>query len=305
MDKLQSSSDRPDSSGVKIVMGNLLSREDCVSAAKDVAVIYHLAAGSGEKSIPDAFANSVVTTRNLLEAALRHNSLKRFVNISSFAVYSNRNKPGGRLLDETCPVEVRPEIRGDAYTFAKVKQDEIVEEYGRRFGIPHVTLRPGYVYGPGKLGITGRVGIGTFGIFLHLGGSNPIPVTYVDNCAEAIALAGLKPGVDGQVFNVVDDNLPSSRKLLRQYKQNVRHFRSLYVPHFLSYALSDLWERYSEWSHGQLPPAFNRARWHAVWKKTTFSNQKLKTQLGWSPRVSTQDGLQRYFEACRIRGVHA
>src|SRR5438874_10347596 len=51
--------------------------------------------------------------------------------------------------------------------------------------------------------------------------SNTIPLTYVDNCADAIVLAGLKPGVDGEVFNVVDDDLPSSRRFLRLYKQNV------------------------------------------------------------------------------------
>ena len=50
--------------------GNLLSSEDCAAATKDVAVIFHLAAGTGEKSFPDAFMNSVVTTRNLLEASL-------------------------------------------------------------------------------------------------------------------------------------------------------------------------------------------------------------------------------------------
>src|ERR1035441_3805115 len=46
--------------------GNLLRREDCVAACKDVAVVFHLAAGRGEKSYSDAFLNSVVTTRNLI-----------------------------------------------------------------------------------------------------------------------------------------------------------------------------------------------------------------------------------------------
>ena len=106
----------------------------------------------------------------------------------------------------------------------------MVEEYGRRFGIPYVILRPGAAYGPGDRGITGRVGIDTFGVFLHLGGSNRIPLTYVDNCAEAIVLAGLVKGVDGEVFNVVDDDLPTSRNFLRRYKKSVRSFRSLYIP---------------------------------------------------------------------------
>jgi nucleoside-diphosphate-sugar epimerase len=251
---------------VEVVRGNLLSPEDCAAVTKDVSVIYHLAAGRGEKLYADAFMNSVVTTRNLLEASLRHGCLKRFVNISSFSVYSNRQRTPGGLLDETCPVETHPEMRGDAYTFAKVKQDEILMEYGAKSGIPYVIVRPGYVYGPGRDGISNRVGIGTFGIFLHLGGSNTIPFTYVDNCADAIALAGLKPGVEGEVFNVVDDNLPSSRQFLDLYKKNVRRFRSIYVPHFISYLLCFLWEKYSSWSKGQLPPAFNRRVWHAFWK---------------------------------------
>ena len=112
-------------SSVEIVRGNLLSREDCESATRDVAVIYHLAAGTGEKSFPEAFMNSVLTTRNLLDAVLRHGALRRFVSISSFAVYSNTQKPRRRLLDESCPVEQRPELRGDAYCFGKAKQDEI------------------------------------------------------------------------------------------------------------------------------------------------------------------------------------
>src|SRR5205823_14403840 len=139
----------------------------------------------------------VVTTRNLLEASDLER-LKRFVNVSSFAVYSNKNKLRRGLLDETSPVERLPECRADAYCYAKVKQEEIVKEYGERFGIPWAIVRPGYVYGPGHGAISNRVGIDTFGFFLHLGGSNKIPLSYVDNCADAIALVGLQSGIDGE-----------------------------------------------------------------------------------------------------------
>jgi nucleoside-diphosphate-sugar epimerase len=290
---------------IELVTGNLQSREDCAAATKDVAVVYHLAAARGEKSFPDAFLNSVVTTRNLLEGCLGQRSLRRFVTVSSFAVYTNKQKPGRRLLDESCPVDTMPHLRGDAYCFAKVKQDEIVTEYGRRFGLPYVIVRPGYVYGAGNEAITGRVGIGTFGVFLHLGGSNTIPVTYVDNCAEAIVLAGLTSGVDGEVFNVVDDDLPSSRTFLRRYKRNVRPFRSIYLPHAVSYALCWLWEKYSDWSERQLPPTYSRSAWHAYWKKTRYSNQRLKARLGWAPVVSTAEGIDRYFQSCREKARHA
>lgn len=283
---------------IELVRGNLLSPNECLAATKDAAIVFHLAAGRGEKSFPDAFLNSVVTTRNLLEASLVHRCLRRFVNISSFAVYDNMARRES-VLDETCPLEQPAHRRGEAYCFAKVKQDEIVTEYGKKFSLPYVIVRPGYVYGPGKRAITGRVGIDTFGVFLHLGGSNSIPFTYVDNCADAIALAGLAQGVDGEIFNVVDDELPSSRRFLSLYKKNVNRFASLYVPHAASYLLCWLWERYSAWSEEQLPPVFNRSRWYANWRKTRYSNQKLKSRVGWTPKVSTSAGLTRFFESCR------
>jgi nucleoside-diphosphate-sugar epimerase len=296
---------RSDGAVIETFRGNLQSRQDCLFAATDARVIFHLAAGRGEKSFPDAFINSVVTTRNLLEAAFSVGCLKRFVNVSSFSVYSNDGKHRRRMLDESCPVEKVPSARGEAYCFAKVEQDEIVAEYGRKLGIPYVVVRPGQVYGPGNEGISGRVGIGTFGIFLHMGGSNKIPLTYVDNCADAIVLAGLKRGIDGQIFNVVDDDLPSSREFLRLYKKNVENFRSLYVPHVLSYALCYLWEKYSNWSEGQLPAVFNRKRWHAYWKRTNYSNRKIKEEVGWKPKVRTKDGLRIFFESCRKRRSRA
>ena len=296
---------QPPAVRVELITGNLLSRQDCEAASKDVVVIYHLAAGTGEKSFPDAFLNSVVATRNLLDGCLRSTHLRRFVLVSSFAVYSNCEKPNGRLLDESCPVEVHPELRGEAYCFAKVKQEQMVTEYGKKHGIRYVLVRPGSVYGAAKSDITGRVGISAFGPYMHLGGSNTIPFTFVDNCAEAIVLAGLVKGVDGEAFNVVDDDLPSSRQFLRHYKKNGRQFKSIYVPHMISYALCYIWEKYSKWSEGQLPPVFNRKRWHAEWKKTRYSNQKLKSRLGWKPRVSTAEGLRRYVEACGRNGRHA
>lgn len=290
---------------IKVVRGNLLSRQDCETACKDVALILHLAAGTGEKSFPDAFMNSVVTMRNLLDASLQTGRLRRFLLVSSFSVYTNRDKPHGRLLDESCPTEEHGELRGEAYCFAKFQQEKLLAEYHKNFGIPYVVVRPGSVYGPKKQAIIGRVGIDTFGLFLHVGGPNTIPFTYVDNCADAIVLAGLVKDVEGEVFNVVDDDLPSSRRFLRQYKKSVGGFRSIYVPHAFSYSMCYLWEKYSRWSEGQLPPAFNRRRWHAYWKKTRYSNEKLKNRLGWVPKVSTAEGLQRLFESCRQDGKNA
>jgi len=291
------------SARIDVLKGNLLRHADCETACKDVRVIFHLAAGTGEKSFPDAFLNSVITTRNLLDISVRYGRLQRFVLVSSFCVYTNRQK--SRRLDESCPTEEHPELRGDAYCYAKVKQEQMVAEYGKNSGIPYVVVRPGSVYGPGSSEITGRVGIDTFGLFLHLGGLNTIPLTYVENCANAIVLAGVVKGIDGEVFNIVDDDLPSGRKFLLEYKKRVRRFKSVYVPHIVSYALCYLWEKYSRWSDYQLPPAFSRSRWYAEWRKTVYSNEKLKIRIGWMPKVSTQEGMHRFFASCKHGEPHA
>ena len=87
----------------ELVTGDLLSRQDCRKAADGVSIIYHLAAGI-EKSFSGAFMNSALATRNLMDAFLESGKPKRFVNVSSFAVYSNLSLKRGALLDETCSI---------------------------------------------------------------------------------------------------------------------------------------------------------------------------------------------------------
>jgi nucleoside-diphosphate-sugar epimerase len=200
----------------------------------------------------------------------------------------------GALLNETCALEDAPQERYDAYGFGKLKQEEIVKDYGNKHGLPFVILRLGTVFGPGKRALSGRVGIDTFGFFIHLGGSNLLPLTFVDNCAEAIVLAGLKPAVDGEIFNVVDDEPVTSRQFLDAYKKTVKPFFSVRVPYFLAYGLSLLWEKYSKWSRDQLPPVFNRRRCSAEWGGNQYSNKKLHEKLGWKPRVPMKEAMAAF-----------
>lgn len=278
----------------EIIEGNLLSRPDCERAVDGATVVFHLVAGRG-KSFPACFQGSVLTTRNLLDAVVQHGAVKRFVNVSSFAVYSNSRLKGGAVWDESCPLEDNLAERYDAYAYGKVKQDELVRAYHQHHGVPFSIVRPGIVFGPGKEAIPGFVGMDTFGFFMHLGGGHPVPLTYVENCADAIVLAGLAPGVDGEVFNVVDDELPTSRQFLRQYKQKVRRFRSVPIPYWLAHSMCHLWERYAVWSKGQVPPVFNRRMCAFAWKGHRYSNRKLKDQLGWAPRVPMKQALEQYF----------
>ena len=202
-----------------IVTGDLLSRKDCVDAVSGVSVIIHLAAGF-DKSFAGAFMNSALCTRNLLDAFAKEPKRKRIVNVSSFSVYSNLQLKRGGLMDESCALEDSHQTRNDAYGFGKLKQEQLVMEYGEKSNLPYVILRPGSVFGPGKSALSGRIAIDTFGFMIQIGGNQLIPLTYVDNCADAIVLASIKPGLDREIFNVVDDELLTARQFLKAYKKS-------------------------------------------------------------------------------------
>jgi len=287
-------------SNLDVLIGNLLSPDCCREAMQKVSLVLHLAAGI-EKSFPSAFLNSAVATRNLVEAALREKRLKRFVNISSIAVYSNWKMKRDALLDETCDLETDPCCRNEPYVFGKINQDHILGDYISRRELPGVILRPGVIYGPGMNYIPGRVGINTFGVFLHLGGDNKIPFTYLDNCGEAIVQAGIRHGIEGEVFNIVDDELPSSREFLKMYKRKVQNFRFMSVPYPVFYTFCHWWEWYSAKTCGELPAVFNRKRCAAYWKGNTYSNSKAKNTLGWTPRISIAEGMRSYLASCPRR----
>jgi len=281
-----------------LCQGNLLSRDDCVRGVRGASLIIHLAAGTG-KSFAGCFMNSAVATRNLLDAARQVTHLKRFLSVSSLSVYSGAALRPGELVSESSPIETEHMARFDPYCFGKIKQDELVMTYGRDYGVPYAIVRPGVVYGPGKRAIPGRVGIDTFGIFLHLGGANRLPIIFVDNCAEAVVLAAVVEGVDSEVFVAVDDELPRSRDFLRLFKRNVRRFPSVCIPYGMFYALNWAWERYSIRSEGQLPPVFNRRICAAYYQRQRYTNQKLKDLTGWKPRVPFEQASSRYFEFMR------
>jgi nucleoside-diphosphate-sugar epimerase len=286
---------------VELITGDLLSSEDCTKAAEDISVIYHLAAGF-DKSFAGAFMNSALATRNLLDAFLQRGQPKRFVNVSSFAVYCNLRLKRGAILDENCPLEDAPQKRFDAYGFGKLKQEELVKEYGEKCKVPYVILRPGYVFGPGKRELNGRVAIDTFGFLIQVNSSNTLPLTFVDNCADAIVLAGLKPSIEGETFNIVDDEALTSRQFLDAFKNQVGPLRTVRIPYVLAYTACALWEKYSRWSKHQLPPVFNRRRCAAQWKPMRYSNQKLKDRLAWKPRVPMKQAMEAFLAQFESRG---
>ena len=111
--------------------------------------------------------------------------------------------------------------------------------------------------------------------------------------ADAIILAAIKPGVDGEIFNVVDDERWTSKEFLAARKE-AKNFFSMWAPYPLIKFGCGVWEDFSKKRHGQLPAVFNRRRCAAEWGGNTFSNEKLHKLLGWSPKIKTVDAVKLF-----------
>ncbi len=283
---------------VELFPANLKNPPEIAAALDGVGLVIHAAAAL-KGSPAEMFLDSVVASRNLLDAvvAMPSAARPRVVLISSFGVMGVAALKRGAIVDEEVPLETRPGER-DVYSHTKLRQEQLFREYRDRHGFELVVLRPGVIYGPGGGHFSNRVGLSLFGRFVHLGHGNLLPLTYVDNCAEAIVVAALAPEAAGEVYNVVDDDLPSSREYLRLYQQRVKPMRTLPVPYWLLHWGSGLVERYSKRSKGQLPAIFTPYKTQAMWGGNRFSNAKLKA-LGWRPLVPTREALERTFAAFR------
>jgi nucleoside-diphosphate-sugar epimerase len=280
---------------LEIVAVNLRHTTEILPALEGCGIVIHAAAAL-KGSAAEMFMDSVVASRNLLDAIVQRPGI-RVVLVSSFGVFGVAVLDRFALVDELTPLEDRPQNR-DIYSYSKLRQEQIFWEYRAKQPFELVVLRPGVIYGPGGGHFSTRVGLNLFGVFVHLGGRNPLPLTYVENCAEAIVVAALSPTSDGEVYNVIDDELITASQYLRQYKKQVKPMRSIPVPFSVMMQLSRLIERYSTRSKGQLPAIFTPYKTRVMWGGNRFSNAKLKS-IGWQPIISTKDALSATFAAFR------
>jgi nucleoside-diphosphate-sugar epimerase len=278
---------------VEFVVGSLTNPADCARAVDGADTVYHLAAGTRGPAA-ERFLHSVVASKHLLDAIVAERPRAKLVLVSSFSVYGVAALGRGALVDERTPVESHPERR-DVHAQSKLRQERLFWEYRERHGVPLVVLRPGVIYGPGGTAISGRVGLDLFGVFLHLGGNNQLPLNYVANCAEAIVVAGRHPDAVGQIYNTVDDDLPTCAEYLRAYRNNVEPLRTVRMPYLATVAMSVAVQKYHGWSKGQLPAVFTPYKTAALWGGNRFSNEKIKN-IGYRELVSTREGMRRTFE---------
>jgi nucleoside-diphosphate-sugar epimerase len=160
-----------------------------------------------------------------------------------------------------------------------------------------VVIRPGVIWGKDNvLGAWFGMAAGAR-LWIRTGSWARVPLTYVENCAEAIVMAAESVRAQGQTFNIVDDELPTQRQFTRMVLPRL-HPQRWTVP--IPYTLL----RFTAWSAAmtnkyllgggaRVPGLFVPCRLHARAKPLTYSNQKIKSYLGWQPRYGLAEALDR------------
>ena len=187
------------------VVGDIRDFSLVKKLASKVGIVIHCAAQTSvtksvEEPLFDA-KNNIIGTLNLLEAARRSERLKRFIYISSAAVYGS---------SEYVPIDERHPCRPvSPYGVSKLTGELYARVFHEVYEVPTVCIRPFNVYGGGQSGgfeggvvsiFLDRIGRG-LSLILYGDGKQARDFIHVEDIANMIALCVESDEAIGEVFN--------------------------------------------------------------------------------------------------------
>jgi nucleoside-diphosphate-sugar epimerase len=278
--------------GVEHIRGDIADAPAIEAACAGMAAVFHTAA----KPPPwgdarDYHRTNVIGTQNVI-AACRRNGVPRLVHTSTPSViFDGRDLEG---VDESAPYPARynaPYPRTKA-----LAEQAVIRAAGA--GLATVVLRPHEIWGPGDPHFVPRI-IARAGSLRRIGnGTNRVDTTYIDNAAQAHLLAGdaLKsnPALSGRVYFISQgDPIPAWDMIdailgaagLGPVKGRISH-RLAWTAGLVG-----------EMVYGGLrlagEPPMTRFVADALAKAHWFDIGAARRDLGYTPRVSTAQGLER------------
>ncbi|NLA37462.1 MAG: NAD-dependent epimerase/dehydratase family protein [Actinobacteria bacterium] len=270
--------------------GDLRDPSAMEGALDGVDVVVHLAAAkSGD--FATQFAGTVLATENLIDL-LEHSTVSRLVAISTFSVYDYTGLDEGTLIDESTPIDPTPTDR-DEYAQTKLIQERLYRDEAANREV--VIVRPGMIYGRDNLWHP-LLGSELGPVFLRIGSRATMPMTYVENCAEAIVAAIDAPGVAGEVINIVDDELPTQGDYAAAVAPFTEVPSSVPVPWPVMKAVArGLGAANRRWWGGRakFPGVLVTEKLDGRFKPFRYTNATAKRLLGWSPRYSQAEAFER------------
>lgn len=271
--------------------GDLNDPAGLAAAAAGCSRIFHCAALVTDwAKREDYHAVNVAGTENLLAAACSA-GIKRLIHLSSCDVYGN---PGRDNVTEEWPRITGQHPYGDS----KIAGEKLVEKYRER-GLETVILRPATIYGPRSRMLVGTLAglIKQRRLVLVNHGRAGARLCYVGNLVEAMLLAAGHPGAVGEVYNVGD----GSRVTWREFFDRIAQAINAPPPRFsLPYPLAYLFACGAELA-ARLPgksgrPLATRYLCRMMGIDQYFSIEKIKSELGFVPRVGFADGMEKTAE---------
>ena len=266
-------------------------------ALSGVDVVFHLA--SALSGGPEAVMRGTLATSSILLDAIQQLAVPpRVVLVGSIAVHDTAGLADGATVDARTALDPRPALR-DAYTHAKIQQELMFRERCTRHGIPLAVVRPGIIHGPGRAGPSARVGfaVPAAGVFLLIGGDNPLPLVHVDNCAAALTHVAKAAAFDGEAFNVIDEPLPGCRAYLERYRAAHRPaMRIVAVPSTIGRLAARLSPMLHAHSRGRLPLLLSPYRWRSSWRPFRYDSAGLRS-VGFVPPLAGEAALASTLEA--------
>ncbi|MEV5508160.1 NAD-dependent epimerase/dehydratase family protein [Streptomyces orinoci] len=292
--------------GVDQRLGDIRDPDAVRRATAGCEAVVHTAARVGTSGDPVPYREVNVTgTRHILDACRRHGIATLVHTSSPSVVFDNTDIDGG---DESLPYPRRPL---GPYSATKLAAERLVlAANGPELGT--VALRPHCVWGPGDPHFAPRLlRAARFGVLpLAGGGHKRIDTVYVDNAAHAhlLALDRVRPGspAAGRPYFITQGRpCGFARTLTVFFRALGRSPRLQPVPIPAARAAAGLCE--DGWRLLRLPgrPPLDRCLVAGAAYANWFDITAARTHLGYTPRVSTPEGLERlrrHHEAAVRRG---
>ena len=283
------------SDGIALEIGDVRDESVLARAMRGVDVVYHIAAlyreaGLADRVYFDVNARAVGTVIATAAAA----GVRRVVHCSTVGVHGDVEHPPA---NEDAPL--RP---GDVYQRAKVEGERIARDAAARHKIEVVIARPSGIYGPGdrrllKLfrGVARRrfLVLGSGRIFYHL--------TYIDDLVEGFRLCAEVPAAAGRTYILAGGEVPTLNELIALIadQAGVAPPR-VHLPVWPFWLAGAACETLCA-PFGMEPPLYRR-RVDFFTKSRAFDISRARAELGFTPRVSLKEGVQRTLEWYRAAG---
>jgi len=285
--------------GAEVRLGDLGSPASLDGLTEGIDTVFHLASVM-RGSMADFERVDIRGTEQLLAQSCR-SGVDRYVYAGTLAGYPPRGRGERAVIDERSPLDVTGQLGNYALAKSRCETMVMAANGGK---LECVVVRLGLVCGVGAPLFPPHVCkvIGRNWVVLFGEGDVPLPLVLIDNAVDALVLGGTVPGIGGEAFNVVDDDILTQREYLDWLQQCTGGVpRVLRLPLIAYYVLGLISELSAAATHAE--PETTRYRIRSRLARVQWDCSKAKRLLHWRPRVALREGLARSFRGYTAPGA--